>query len=62
MGVYVRNSPAALNAYEAWLGRDVDAVHGVVGGAYWTDFTSSVGRMVNNSGPASTNRFSGRFP
>jgi hypothetical protein len=46
-GVYVGNSPAELQQFETWLGADVDAVHGVVGFANWTDYTSSASWMVN---------------
>jgi beta-mannanase len=46
MGVYVGNDTTALADYENWLGRDVDAVHGVVGGANWSDFVSSAAWMT----------------
>jgi Ca2+-binding RTX toxin-like protein len=46
-GVYVANSPADLNKFESWLGNEVDAVHGVVGFANWTDYTSSANWMTN---------------
>jgi Ca2+-binding RTX toxin-like protein len=46
MGVYIGNDPAELDSYNAWLGRDVDAVHGVVGAANWTDFVSSADWMT----------------
>ncbi|WP_160000751.1 glycosyl hydrolase, partial [Roseomonas sp. 18066] len=48
MGVYVGNSPAELASYEKWLGRDVDAVHGVVGMANWKDYVSSVDWMTKS--------------
>jgi Ca2+-binding RTX toxin-like protein len=46
-GVYVGNSPAELQQFENWLGSEVDAVHGVVGFANWTDYTSSAKWMAN---------------
>jgi hypothetical protein len=49
---YAGNSPAALDAFERWLRREVDAIQTVVGGAAWADFTSSAGWMTSR----------GRFP
>ncbi|MBB5694966.1 glycosyl hydrolase [Muricoccus pecuniae] len=46
-GVYVGNSTTELQQFENWLGAEVDAVHGVVGFANWTDFTNSAKWMVN---------------
>ncbi|PWC29417.1 glycosyl hydrolase [Teichococcus aestuarii] len=54
LGVYVGNEPSQLNNFEKWLGRDVDVVHAVVGGANWKDFTNSAEwmaeRLWNNAG------------
>ncbi|MDB5375529.1 MAG: hypothetical protein JWP04_4171 [Belnapia sp.] len=47
LSVYVGNDPTAYTAFESWLGRNADGVHGVVGGATWQDFTSSAQWMVN---------------
>jgi Ca2+-binding RTX toxin-like protein len=46
-GVYVGNSTTELGQFEDWLGSEVDAVHGVVGNANWTDYVSSANWMVN---------------
>ena len=46
-GVYVGNSTTELQQFENWLGAEVDAVHGVVGYANWTDFTNSAKWMTN---------------
>ncbi|MFT8247325.1 carbohydrate-binding domain-containing protein, partial [Roseomonas sp. BN140053] len=41
LGVYVGNDPGAVNNFEQWLGRPVDAVLGYVGHANWGDFVGS---------------------
>lgn len=48
LGAYGGNDPKSILAFEGWLGRKVDGILGVVGGANWQDFTSSVGWMVNS--------------
>ena len=46
-GVYVGNSPTALQQFENWLGSEIEVVHGVVGMANWSDFTNSANWMTN---------------
>ncbi|MBB5692020.1 glycosyl hydrolase [Muricoccus pecuniae] len=46
-GVYVGNSPTALQQFENWLGSEIETVHGVVGMANWSDFTNSANWMTN---------------
>jgi hypothetical protein len=48
LGVYGANSPSAIREFESFLGRDVDAIHGVVGGANWWDFTQSANWAAND--------------
>ncbi len=48
LGVYGANSPSAIREFESFLGREVDAIHGVVGGANWWDFTQSAQWAAND--------------
>jgi hypothetical protein len=48
LGVYGANSPSEITNFESYLGRDVDAIHGVVGMANWWDFTQSANWMAND--------------
>lgn len=48
LSVYAANSPNEVHAFEGYLGRDVDAVHGVVGMANWWDYEQSANWMAND--------------
>ncbi|WP_180283394.1 Ig-like domain-containing protein [Azospirillum oleiclasticum] len=45
-GVYVGNSPAAVNDFETWMDRPVDAILAYVGRNNWADFTGSASWAV----------------
>lgn len=47
-GVFVGNQPDEVLNFEAWLGREVEAVLGFTGAAGWADYTGSVGWAVNS--------------
>jgi Ca2+-binding RTX toxin-like protein len=58
LGVYVENSAQRLNQFENWVGRDVDGVHGYVGGSSWGDFVSSSSWAASRLwGPTGTDVF-----
>jgi hypothetical protein len=42
-GVFIGNQPLEVLNFEAWLGRQVDAVLSFTGAANWTDYEGSVG-------------------
>jgi beta-mannanase len=44
--VYCGNDPDAVLQFEAWLGRNVDAILGYTGAASWADYDGSVGWAV----------------
>jgi hypothetical protein len=48
LGVYGANSPSEITGFESFLGRNVDAIHGVVGMANWWDYTQSANWMAND--------------
>jgi Ca2+-binding RTX toxin-like protein len=48
LGAYGANNPGDIEAFESLLGREVDAVHAVVGGANWWDFTQSASWLANS--------------
>lgn len=48
LGVYAANSPADVLKFDSLLGRDVDAIHGVVGMANWWDYKQSANWMAND--------------
>lgn len=45
-GVYVGNSPSAVNDFETWMDRPVDAILAYVGRNNWADFTGSASWAV----------------
>jgi hypothetical protein len=46
-GVNIGNDPSALVEYEAWVGRDVEWVGLSTGRASWSDWTTSLGSLLN---------------